>query len=899
MKTQLKNTYLPKIALMSVLLGGGTLCSSAWAAGSLVGLSNWSASDRLDTTAALQVTGYQLFGRYENGAYNILLKSVSPSAGIAPTALSTNTTIWLNTDGLSTTGYKIWGWAGGEEISLNIASDGTLNWYKYPVINGVATETLIGALPVSAYKTGGDATNGYTLEVRLTDADLAIAGLATPSTSGIKLYLDVNNSVFLPSAYANGEYNLAKLPAAVKNGKRIGIVYSASSANKFWALKAYSQLFMMAQIQAMQAGVPFDLLSEDDLKDLTKVIKYDTLVFPYFANVKAADVTTIAQNLLLANQNYKVGLVVAGNFMTNDENGNALSGDSYIRMKDLLGITRTGGTTSAMSASVRISNATHPLLQNGYTANEEVLNYSATNSDYFASAGITGNTVTPVVSQTLGGVSTQNAVLAIDRTSGARNVHFATVQYMGDANLLWSALQWSVYGTKAPIALQLGREKSLFAARNDMDESMYSEEYNTVESPLYTLINGWKSSYNFVGSYYLNIGNGTDNWLTSTNYTNYLNLYKNYLALGSEIGTHSYSHPVDTNVLTAAQIQTEFATSRTELETRLALSNLGGAVPGAPDNLPAATEMLKYVTYLSGGFSGFSFIPSSSTPYTFTRTAAGFTNAMGYLTPTDTKVYLSPNMTFDFTNIEFLKYTIAQTEAIWQKEFTTLNSHANQAVIHWPWHDYAPTVGTATNYGGTRSDGSSINYTSGMFTNLISYAYNQGTEFITGADLSKRINAFRSSALTFTQPNTSTIQATLTSADAGRYALQTSSPIASVTNWYAYNTQKVFPAKNGGTYTINLGATPTAINHITKLPMRANLLSTASTGSNNLSFSFEGQGKVEVALRCNTGSRTITGTANSFSFNSATKVLTLNFSTLRPYGTLTTPHTATITTSCP
>lgn len=870
MKHAHANSHRLKFYLKTTLIGLISIGSPAMAAITIDGgITDWTAVDRIDTSAGFTVAGYELSGRYESGAYKFLLRAV-PQTGTPATPATTigpNTTIWLNTDQNATTGYKIWGWAGGEEFSVNIASDNTLDLYKYATVNGIATETLIKKLATTDYVLMVDAATGsQALEFQITEADLTATDVATPSSAGIKLYLDVNNSYFLPAAYANGEYAISRtaLPVAVKNGRRIGIVYSATSANRFWALKSYSQLIMSAQVQAMQSGIPFDLLTEDDLTDLTKVIKYDTLVFPYFANVDTSKLAKIEENLTLAATKYNIGFVAAGNFMTNDQTGNALPGDSYTRMKNLLGVTRINGA-GPVALTVNASNATHPLFQGGYTANENVLTYGTAYTDYFGSAGVASYTVTPILNQVLNGTDTQNAVLASTSTGGARSVHFGALQFMQDANLLWPALQWSVYGGKAPAALKMGRETSLFAARNDMDESMYPDEIATVETPLLTLLTTWKNTYNFVGSYYLNIGNKPNdaNDQQMTNWAVSGPLYKKYLALGNEIGTHSYTHPIDTNVLTPAEIQFEMGQSRTEIEANLGLTNLGGAVPGAPDAMPAAIEMLKHVGYLSGGYSG---------------VGAGFPNAMGYLTPADTKVYLSPNMTFDFTNIEFLKKTPAETEAIWANEFDTLNKHASQAIIHWPWHDYAPTIGTALNYGGTRSDGSSINYTVDMFSNLIKKAFDAGTEFITGADLSKRIASFRNSALTVTQPDASTLNVNLTSSDAGRFAIATSSPIASVDNWYAYNTQKVFPAQTGGAYTVRLGATPTAVTHITKLPMRANLLYARLNATNPkiMEFSMEGTGQVEVQPACIPKS---TKGEDSSKFENG--VLTLNFTAIK------------------
>jgi serralysin len=99
---------------------------------------------------------------------------------------------------------------------------------------------------------------------------------------------------------------------------------------------------MSAQNQAAMAGVPFDILTEADLTDVAKLAQYDTLIFPSFQNVPAAKVGAITKALTDAVYDYGVGLITAGNFMTNDETGAALPGDSYSRMKILLGVAPQG-----------------------------------------------------------------------------------------------------------------------------------------------------------------------------------------------------------------------------------------------------------------------------------------------------------------------------------------------------------------------------------------------------------------------------------------------------------------------------------------------------------------------------------------------------------------------------
>jgi peptidoglycan/xylan/chitin deacetylase (PgdA/CDA1 family) len=96
--------------------------------------------------------------------------------------------------------------------------------------------------------------------------------------------------------------------------------------------------------------------------------------------------------------------------------------------------------------------------------------------------------------------------------------------------------------------------------------------------------------------------------------------------LGNEIGTHSYTHPDNTNLLSAAQIQTEFADSTTILNQQLSAylghpyNIVGAAVPGAPETVATSTEIMKYVQqYLTGGYSG---------------VGAGYPDAFGFLSPT-------------------------------------------------------------------------------------------------------------------------------------------------------------------------------------------------------------------------------------------------------------------------
>ena len=91
------------------------------------------------------------------------------------------------------------------------------------------------------------------------------------------------------------------------------------------------------------------------------------------------------------------------------------------------------------------------------------------------------------------------------------------------------------------------------------------------------------------------------------------------------------------------------------IEQQLGLTNIGVAVPGAPETIDTARQIAQYYPYISGGAS---------------LIGAGYPGAIGYLTPGDmNSVYIAPNTSFDFTLVGFQKLTAEQAEAAWAKEW--------------------------------------------------------------------------------------------------------------------------------------------------------------------------------------------------------------------------------------
>ncbi|QDA36748.1 hypothetical protein E4191_22005 (plasmid) [Paracoccus liaowanqingii] len=820
-------------------------------------LADWGSEGLLVTQA-----GHQLRGQMQGDQFVFAIGTDGPAIGAG-------TTIWLDTDLDRATGHQIWGWAGGAEYNINIGADGQARLYS-----GAAGQTFVADLQfgLNAARTG--------FEVALDPA------LLTGDPAQIRVLADVNDAVFLPGDY--GSANLVVGTAPVVDPvdspeSRIAIVYSATTAANFYDLTAYGQLFMSAQNQAMQAGVPFDLLTEADLLDPAALARYDAIVFPGMSHVQAGQAGAIAASLATAVQDYGLGLIAAGNFLTNDQTGAALPGNSYARMNALLGVTLEGfGATQGIR--LRATDADSPVL-NGYGAGQVVGNYG--NVSYLNFTDTTGQGQVLFEQVVTGAV--HDAVIATQ--TGGRNVHFATDAIMGNANILGQAIDWVLQDNAPDVSLLLTRHSSLFYARNDMDQSQEVWDVSIREPGIYDamlpIIEDWYADHGFVGSYYINVGaNAPDqqtDWAVSRPY------YERILALESEIGSHYYTHPHDTNQLfpdriTQAQLDAnrlvppilsqldaaafnailadtlartdprnpaaidptqltdveravldfsyrfQFEYSKLVIERELGITVAGAAVPGAPERLDATREMIGFFDYLSGGYSG---------------VGAGYPGAFGYLTPgEDDRVYLAPNMSFDFSLIGWYDMTPAEAEAAWLQEFATLTANATTPILAFPWHDYGPT---------NWFEDPDQTYSRQMFDTLIATAAASGTEFVTGEDLARRIDSFADSTLTVTRTG-NVVSTTVGSTDAGHFALDLGSEgrIASVANWYAYDQDSVFLPRAGGSFDVTLGAQMADVTRISALPMRGELLSVSGDGR-DLQFSFVGRGEVEVDLRTQGG----------------------------------------------
>ncbi len=886
----------------------------------------------------------------------------------------------------------------------DVPANAALEPFLYSVTAGVTT-LLNGGAPLDY----GFSSNGESLELAIPQTLLTPTGGTAPTSIN---FVALNGTQGLPSDLANNpEYTItdpATLVARTPTHK-VAIVYSDTTAALYFSQTAYSDLFMAAQNQARMAGVSYDIIDESQLTNINNLIGYDAIIFPSMADVNTAELPAIMSTLTSAVYNYHIGIITAGDFLTNDQTGAPLPGNAYSNMETLLGLQRVSGGNSG-AISVTANDVTNPIMKS-YTAGQVIQTYP---SEGYADYQAVGGTATDVLvnqtvtDPTLGGTGTETIPGVIQTTTGGTNVEFASQDLLGDSNLLSNAIQAVALGTQPGVALHISRDAGVVAVRMDMDQSQFPADVtptvNGVQQPasagiygtLIPILQQWNTQYDFVGSYFLNIGdNPTAADPSTTNWTASLPYYQDLLAMGSEIGTHSYTHlinpPTGTFTATTASdtkagsttitltgappsfagvtvgmfvtasngalgtntplpgaageggsiansqvtavsgdtitisyvpggygtandgtiadipagttltfsipaentnfLQTatttnpvlsatgnpftyayEFQQSAALEAQQLGIPIEGAAIPGANETFATDQNILPYFQ---------SVAPTTTTPgYTgfltggWTGVGSGYPSAIGYMSPSATdmgSLYIAPNMTFDFTEIQYEGKTVAQAEADWAAQFNALAANAaGTPVVVLPVHDYGVAAWNTTTDTSTGSP-----YTTAMYTQFIAQAYADNYEFLTLEELAARTEAQQKAAINYTTVGntiTATVTPDPTAPDVGGMALDVvnggTDVIQSVTNWYAYNSTELFLPTNGGTFAINLGTTQDDVTHIESLPMRADLVSVTGNGL-NLSFTAVGTGDVLVDLG---GATTLTPTVTGATIVSLTDV---------------------------
>ncbi|HEX3860808.1 MAG TPA: cadherin domain-containing protein [Stellaceae bacterium] len=483
-------------------------------------LNDWTPSARLDTPAT-GTPGYAFYGQDQNGTFTFALSGLQQ--------IGQGTTIWLDTDINPSTGYQIFGV--GAEYNITIGNDNTPRLYT-----GAAGQDFVADL---AYNYSAD---HKTIEIALPSSLMA----GTPTVANVLAGIN-NNSVDLPSPSSSSISYVVAQPQPANPSMRVAIVYSDTSASLYFNQTAYSDLIMAAQNQARMAGVSYDLIDESALTDINNLTGYAALIFPSMADVNTAQLPAIVATLTSAVYNYHIGIITSGDFLTNDQNGVALAGNSYANMQTLLDLKYVTGGSGA-SFTVTVNDAGNPIMQS-YSPGQTIQSYA--DASYAEYQGVNAQ-ADVLVNQNVVGVGTLPGV--VETTTGGKNIHFATPELLGDSNLLSNAIQQIVAGPQPGVALDISRFSGVVAVRMDMDQSQFQDDVSPASGPgtgiydkLLPILAGWKQQYDFVGTYFLNIGDNPNNpnGAASTNWAVSLPYYQQILDMGGEIGTHSYTHLIN------------------------------------------------------------------------------------------------------------------------------------------------------------------------------------------------------------------------------------------------------------------------------------------------------------------------------------------------------------------
>jgi hypothetical protein len=951
---------------------------------------DWPAADSVMTpgnsTPGTSDANYQVYGALLSDptlgkTYTIGIDATNSADAV----ISAGTTIYLNTDQNSTTGYSPFGSVGAEyEVQFQYGSNGELEPFLYSVTSAGVTTELNNDQPLPF----GVSSDGKSVELGIQQSLLTPSGGAAPTSINFAALIN-NGAAAVPQDFSSEPQFTITDPTTLvpvdHSVKKVGIVYSATSAALYFgltgqaAITAYDDLFMSAQHQAEAAGVSYDILTEADLTNVAKLSQYSALIFPDFQDVQSSQVAAISSALSQVVYNYHVPIITGGEFMTNDETGAALPGNPFSNMTNLLNVTQSGFGTATYSVTpdaTALAN-NNPVMA-GYTSGELIGGASGqfpgdtpglyTNTGYLTFSGVTQPATTLADINIQGGGSLPGVV---QTTTGGTNTVFATTGLEGDSNLLQHAIQNAVFGTTPSLAMDITRFKGVVNSRTDMDQSQFPSDVSpsTNGSPAGTpgiydemipILASLNQQYDFVGSYYINIGDNANpananstNWAVSTPY------YDQLLEMGNEIGTHSYTHliaPPTTTVTAATSVEATPGSTQITVST---LPSYNGATVGmivtdangdfGPNTIVSAVSgnaTTGYVLTLLNQPGGFgtpnagvigdvkagtaltfgvptentNFLGTGTGPFTYnyefgqsaaiegqqigitiagaavpgatevaltsaqieqyfqtsklpagltgyvsggwTGVGSGSPNAFGYIDPSNTgSVYIAPNITFDFSELQYENKTPAQSLADWENLFNQMSANSATPVLVWPWHDYGitnwPTDGV-----GTAPPG----YSSNLYSGFIADAYNAGYEFVTSEDLAQRIAAEQAATLKETTSGnviTATVTPAASEPDLGAMALNVTNGavgqvIQNAGSWYAYDSNSVFlandtPATAGATpspetFTVTLGATQDDVTHVDSLPMRADLQSVSGDGS-NLTLAMTGDGTVDFHVK--------------------------------------------------
>jgi len=156
-------------------------------------LFSYRSTNRLDTSSN-GVSGYALYGQYSSGNYVFAIS--------APVAVTNATTIWLDTDLSTATGYQVFGTSVGAEYNVNVVSGEP---YLY---TGAAAQNFVS----------GPLTYAFSTDSKILEVSVPASSIGSPGS--LRAFVDVNDSTFLPNDYTFAGYTVTGSGSTTLNQTR-------------------------------------------------------------------------------------------------------------------------------------------------------------------------------------------------------------------------------------------------------------------------------------------------------------------------------------------------------------------------------------------------------------------------------------------------------------------------------------------------------------------------------------------------------------------------------------------------------------------------------------------------------------------------------------------------------
>ena len=173
-------------------------------------------------------------------------------------------------------------------------------------------------------------------------------------------------------------------------------------------------------------------------------------------------------------------------------------------------------------------------------------------------------------------------------TTGGTNVHFATTDLLGDSNLLSNAIQSVVLGTQPGVTLHMSRDAGIVAVRMDMDQSQFPADVSPaaggpgIYDTLIPILQQWKPAIQFRRILLHQHRRQPDRRRSVDNELDRraCPITKRILAMGSEIGTHSYTHLINPPTTTITETTVGDTPAGSSQITLTALPSFAGVTVG-------------------------------------------------------------------------------------------------------------------------------------------------------------------------------------------------------------------------------------------------------------------------------------------------------------------------------